>query len=72
MNIPVGANPPGYYTGPGIPPKQRTLEIKSSDFTQAEQGVPIPVIFGSVQLAGIHIVPVFGFRSKPIKTKAGK
>lgn len=51
---------------------QRKFEIKAKDFTSTEQGVPIPVIFGTKTRAGIYITPIFGFRAVPQTQEVGK
>jgi hypothetical protein len=50
----------------------RTFEIYAKDFTSAEQAVPVPVIFGTARIAGTYITPIWAFRAKKLKQKAGK
>lgn len=52
--------------------KSRRFEIQSKDFTQVEQGVPIRVVYGITETAGVQMTPIFGFRSKAVTTEAGK
>lgn len=50
----------------------RSFEIYTKDFTSAEQAVPVPVVFGTVRIAGTYITPIWSFRAKKIKQKVGK
>ena len=48
------------------------FEIQSKDFTSSQQAVPIRLVYGTAQVAGVYITPIFGFRSTAVTTKAGK
>jgi len=48
------------------------VQLFAKDFTQGEEGIPVPVLFGRVRRSGVHITPIFGFRSKPIYAEMGK
>ncbi len=50
----------------------RKVEIFAKDFTQGEEGIVLPVIFGRCRRSGIHVTPIFGFRSEAIQTTVGK
>jgi hypothetical protein len=50
----------------------RRFELQAKDFTSTEQAVPIRVFWGTAKVAGESITPVFGLRSEPITTEAGK
>lgn len=58
----------------GGQPERRTrrFDLLIKDFTQVEQSQPIPIAYGQVKRAGVQFVPIFGFRSTAITTKAGK
>lgn len=53
-------------------PPSRSVQIFAKDFTQGEEGIPLPVIYGRVRRSGIHVTPIFGFRSTPIYSQMGK
>lgn len=48
------------------------LGLQIDEFTQNSQSEPLPVCFGSVRRSGIHLMPLFGLRAEPVKTKTGK
>ena len=50
----------------------RKFSLFAKDFTQVEQGNPVPVGFGTFRVSGVQITPIFNFRSKKIKTSQGK
>lgn len=50
--------------------RQFVLQVK--DFTQVEQTVPIRVVYGIAETAGVQMTPIFGFRSEAVTTEAGK
>jgi len=52
------------------PNRKFLLQVK--DFTTAEQGPPIRVIWGTQRVAGVYFTPIWNFKSVPIKTKVGK
>jgi hypothetical protein len=50
----------------------RKLELEIKLFANTDQGVPIRIICGHEQAAGVHIFPIFNLKSKKIKVKKGK
>lgn len=54
------------------PPKPKPLAIEDFDIPQAEQGRPIPVVFGTVTITGPNVLWYGDLASKPIKKKSGK
>lgn len=58
--------------GGNQPLRGRRFEIQVKDFTQVEQGVPIRVVYGMAETAGVQMTPIFGFRSEAVTTEAGK
>ena len=51
---------------------ERDFTIQAKDFSQIEQGNPLPWGRGTFKTAGYQITPIFGFRSEEIKQKIGK
>jgi hypothetical protein len=58
-------------TGAGAP-DPRKVELQAKDFTQGEEGIVLPIVYGRVRRSGIHVTPIFGFRSDPIYSQVGK
>jgi hypothetical protein len=63
----------GNYNFGQFPKKAgRNFEIKAKDFSQSEQGVPLPVLFGTQRISGIYITPIFDFRITDDEEQQGK
>ena len=54
------------------PPKPQAAELKDFDAPTAEEGRPIPVVFGAVLLRGANVVWYGDLEAEPIKKKGGK
>lgn len=50
----------------------RHFVVEAKLLSSTDQAVPLRVIHGRDRVAGVHIVPIFGFGSQPIETEAGK
>lgn len=50
----------------------RKLEIQVKDFSEAEEAVPIRLIYGKALVSGVAMTPVFNMRSVAITSQAGK
>jgi len=48
----------------------RQLVVQAKSMTQAEESVPVPVVYGRVRLAGIHSTPIWAFHALPIENVA--
>jgi uncharacterized membrane protein len=54
------------------PPQPKPASIEDFDVPVAEEGRPIPVVFGTVTLTGANVLWYGDLRSTPIKSKGGK
>lgn len=54
------------------PPKPAPASIQDFDVPTAEEGRPIPVVFGTVLITGANVIWYGDLRTSPIKTKSGK
>lgn len=54
------------------PPQPKPATISDFDVPTAEEGRPIPVVFGEVLLLGLNVVWYGDLYAEPIKTKGGK
>lgn len=54
------------------PPKPRAAELKDIDAPTADEGRPVPVVFGTVLVKGVNVVWYGDLRTTPIKSKGGK
>lgn len=54
------------------PPKPKPAALEDFDIPVAEQGRPIPVVFGTVTLTGANVLWYGDLRTTPIKEKGGK
>lgn len=54
------------------PPKQKPPSFEDFEFPTAEEGRPIPVVFGTVQVTGPNVVWYGDLGYKSVKTKNGK
>jgi uncharacterized membrane protein len=54
------------------PPKPAPASIQDFDVPTAEEGRPIPVVFGTVLITGPNVIWYGDLRTSPIKTKSGK
>lgn len=54
------------------PPAPKPAALQDFDVPVAEQGRPVPVVFGSVLVTGANVLWYGDLRSTPIKTKGGK
>lgn len=54
------------------PPKPKPAALNDFDIPMAEQGRPIPVVFGTVLLTGANVMWYGDLRTTPIKSKGGK
>lgn len=54
------------------PPKPKPASLSDFDIPLAEEGRPIPVIFGTVTVTGSNVLWYGDLRTKPIKAKSGK
>lgn len=50
----------------------RTYQVQATDFVSNEQAVPYPIFFGTVQLDGTAITPIFNFQAIPQHSSVGK
>ncbi len=53
-------------------PKPRAAALEDFDLPTAQEGRPIPVVFGTVKVTGINVLWYGGLRTRSIKTKSGK
>ena len=54
------------------PPKPQAAELKDFDAPTAEEGRPVPVVFGTVLVKSANVVWYGDLRTTPIKSKGGK
>ena len=54
------------------PPEPKPASLSDVDAPTAEEGRPIPVVFGSVLLRGANVVWYGDLAADPIKKKGGK
>ena len=54
------------------PPAPKPASIKDFDVPVAEEGRPIPVVFGTVTITGSNVLWYGDLRSTPIQSKGGK
>ena len=54
------------------PPKPKPAALEDFDIPVAEQGRPIPVVFGTVLVTGANVLWYGDLRSTAIKAKGGK
>lgn len=54
------------------PPKPKPTALQDFEVPVAEQGRPVPVVFGTVLVTGPNVLWYGDLSSKPIKTKGGK
>lgn len=58
--------------GPQDQKPSRAVQLYAKDFTQVEQGHPVPLCLGTVKVTGVQFTPIWGFRSRAVKVKQGK
>ncbi|MBU6952756.1 hypothetical protein KP814_32075 [Hahella sp. HN01] len=54
------------------PPQPPAAELKDLDAPTADEGRPIPVVFGTVLVRSANVVWYGDLRTTPIKSKGGK
>lgn len=54
------------------PPKPKPASLTDFDVPTAEEGRPIPVVFGTVWVTGPNCIYFGGLKTKPIKSSGGK
>lgn len=54
------------------PPSQPPAALEDFSIPVAEEGRPIPVVFGTVTITGPNVLWYGDLRTTPIRTKAGK
>jgi len=54
------------------PPKPKPAALEDFDIPVAEQGRPVPVIFGTMQVTGPNVLWYGDLRTTAIKEKGGK
>lgn len=54
------------------PPAPKPASLSDVDVPTAEEGRPIPVVFGAVLLRGANVVWYGDLEAEPIKKKGGK
>jgi hypothetical protein len=54
------------------PPAPKPASLSDFDVPTAEQGRPIPVVFGTVTITGPNVIWYGNLRTQAIKTKGGK
>jgi hypothetical protein len=54
------------------PPNAEPPELSDVDAPTAEEGKPIPVVFGTVMLSGPNVLWYGDLRTTPIKSDSGK
>jgi len=54
------------------PPAPKPASLQDFDVPTAEQGRPIPVVFGTVTVTGANVIWYGNLVAKPIKKKGGK
>ena len=54
------------------PPKPKPAALKDFDVPVADEGRPIPIVFGTVTITGPNVLWYGDLRTSPIKEKGGK
>jgi hypothetical protein len=54
------------------PPRPKPAELSDFDAPTAEEGRPIPVVFGAVLIRGANVVWYGDLEAEPIKKNGGK
>lgn len=54
------------------PPKPKPASLTDFEIPTAEEGRPIPVVFGTVWVTGPNVIYYGGLRTKPIKVSSSK
>jgi len=54
------------------PPAPKPAALQDFDVPVAEQGRPVPVVFGTVLITGANVLWYGDLRASPIKKKGGK
>ena len=54
------------------PPKPKPAALQDFDVPTVEEGIPVPVVFGTVTLKVTNVLWYGDLRSKAIKKKSGK
>ncbi len=54
------------------PPKPKSAALEDFDIPLAEQGRPIPVVFGTMLISGPNVLWYGDLRTTPIKSSGGK
>jgi hypothetical protein len=54
------------------PQVPKPASLSDFDVPTAEQGRPIPVVFGTITITGPNVIWYGGLRVEPIKSKGGK
>ena len=54
------------------PPKPKPAALSDFDVPTAEEGRPIPVVFGTVWVTGPNVIYYGGLRTEAIKSSGGK
>ena len=54
------------------PPQPKPAALEDFDVPVAEEGRPIPVVFGTVTITGPNVMWYGDLRSTPIQSKGGK
>jgi uncharacterized membrane protein len=54
------------------PPSPKPAALSDFDIPTAEQGRPIPVVFGTVTVTGPNVIWYGDMEAEPIKKKGGK
>jgi len=54
------------------PPQPKSAALEDFDIPVAEQGRPIPVVFGTVLITGANVLWYGDLRTTPIKSSGGK
>jgi len=53
-------------------PKTKPAALEDFDIPVAEQGRPVPVVFGTMLISGTNVLWYGDLRTTPIKSKGGK
>lgn len=54
------------------PPAPKPPGVDQLELPTADEGGPIPVIFGRVRMSQMNVVAAYGPRTRDVKTKTGK
>lgn len=54
------------------PPSAKPAALEDFDVPVAEEGRPIPVVFGTVTVTGANVLWYGALTTKPVKSKGGK